>query len=58
MISLFTRAKSAHIWWLPFCLDIARGHGPDLVTAINEALAFLAQRWKRQNLTRDKKWGA
>ncbi len=57
VISLFTGAKSAHIWWLPFCLDIARSHGADLVTAINEALAFLAQRCQRQNLKRDQKNG-
>ena len=57
VISLFTGAKSAHIWWLPFCLDIARGHGADLVTVINEALAFLAQRCQRQNLKRDQKNG-
>ncbi|TXH98204.1 MAG: IS4 family transposase [Rheinheimera sp.] len=57
VISLFTGAKSAHIWWLPFCLDIARSHGADLVTAINEAFAFLAQRCQRQNLKRDQKDG-
>jgi hypothetical protein len=57
VISLLTGAKSAHIWWLPFCLDIARGLGADLVTAINKALAFLAQRCQRQNLTRDQKNG-
>jgi hypothetical protein len=57
VISLFTGAKSAHIWWLPFCLDIARSHGADLVTAINEALVFLAQRCQRQNLKRDQKNG-
>ena len=31
--------------------------GADLVTAINEALAFLAQRCQRQNLKRDQKNG-
>jgi hypothetical protein len=57
VLSLFTGAKSAHIWWLPFCVDIAKSRGANLLTAMNEALAFLAKHCQRQNVKRDQKNG-
>ncbi|MDZ7902152.1 MAG: IS4 family transposase [Rheinheimera sp.] len=57
VLSLFTGAKSAHLWWLPFCVDIARSRGAKLAMALDEALTFLTQQCQRQNLKRDQKTG-
>ena len=53
VLSLFTGAKTAHMWWIPFCFDIAMSRGTDLAKAMNNALAFLAQHCQRQNVKRD-----
>ena len=53
VLSLFTGAKTAHIWWLPFCFDAAKSRGVDLAKAMNSALAFLAEHCQRQNVKRD-----
>jgi hypothetical protein len=54
VLSLFTGAKTAHIWWLPFCFDIVVSRGADLAKALNNALAFLARHCQRQNVRRDR----
>ena len=53
-LSLFTGAKTAHIWWLPFCFDIVVSRGADFAKALNNALAFLARHCQRQNVRRDR----
>jgi hypothetical protein len=57
VLSLFIGAKTAHIWWLPFCFDMVIRRGADLVKAMNNALAFLAGHCQRQNVKRDHKSG-
>lgn len=53
VLSLFTGAKTAHMWWLPFCVDVVKSRGVDLAKAMNSALAFLGQHCQRQNVKRD-----
>jgi hypothetical protein len=57
VLSLFTGAKSAPMWWLPFCTELAMSCGANLVNAMNNAMAFLAQHCQRQNVKRDQKTG-
>lgn len=42
---------------LAICIDIAVSSGADLVNAMNNAMAFLAQHCRRQNVKRDQKTG-
>ena len=53
VLSLFTGAKTAHMWWIQFCFDIGMNRGADLAKAMNSALAFLGQHCQRQNVKRD-----
>jgi hypothetical protein len=57
VLSLFIGAKTAHIWWRPFCIDMVISRGADLAKAMNNALAFLARHCQRQNVKRDQESG-
>ncbi|MGT3780925.1 IS4 family transposase, partial [Enterobacter asburiae] len=58
VLSMFSGAKTANQWWLPFCIKWACSGITEIAAELGKVFAFLAEHCQRVNVKRDQKSGA